>query len=70
MKFFVARDKNGTLWLYLGKPARYGEHFYSNNHGCVAANRASIENLWLKVDDYKNLKWEDEHVEVFINLED
>lgn len=70
VKFFIARDKNGILWLYLGKPVRCGEYFYSNNHGCVAANRASIENLGLKVDDYKGLKWEDEPVEVFLNLED
>ena len=28
--FYVARDKNGELWLYIGKPIRGKRIFYQN----------------------------------------
>ena len=53
--FYVARDKNGRLFLYLSKPFRRGDEFFSNERG----------NIMLR-----DLKWEDEPVEVFLNLDD
>ena len=70
--FYVARDKNGELWLYLGKPIRvkYKGVFVANNYvGSISYSR-SFKYLKLNIDDYKDLKWEDEPVEVFLNLED
>ena len=69
--FYVARDKNGSLWLYLGKPVRGNNEFYgvynrgSSNIGCH-----NFKNFGLNKDDFVNLKWEDEPVEVFLNMED
>lgn len=68
--FYVARDKNKELWLYLGKPIRGIESFSFNKHGSAIARSFSLENFGLNKDDYKDLKWEDEPVEVFINMED
>ena len=66
--FYVARDKNGELWLYLSKPMRMKEEFVSYSHGKTLTNHFSKYNLNDK--DYANLKWEDEPVEVFLNMED
>lgn len=32
-KFYVARDDNGTLWLYLGKPSRQGSSWRTSSNG-------------------------------------
>ena len=66
--FYVARDMNGKLFLYLSKPFRRGNEFFSNDHGSVMHH--SLKNFGLNPDDFKDLKWEDEPVEVFLNLED
>ena len=68
--FYVARDKDGTLWLYVGKPVRDEDSFVSNEHGCVITHSSLFEYLGLNINNYKDLKWEDEPVEVFLNLED
>lgn len=68
--FYVARDKNETLWLYMGKPIREDEAFQNNRHGYLITNSRSFENFGLNKDDYKDLKWEDEPVETFLDLED
>lgn len=69
--FYIARDKNGKLYLYMGKPFRDSSKFCSSlsNHSIILDNRYFN---WFKLneDDYNNLKWEDEPVEVFLNLED
>lgn len=72
VRFYVARDKDKTLWVYLGKPIRFKneEAFIASEHGCCISHSCGFENLGLKVDDYKNLKWEGEPAEVFLNLED
>lgn len=69
--FYVARDKDGSLWLYAGKPFRYEDYF------CASAEKKVMVLSWygfevfgLNKNDFDNLKWEDEPVEVFINLED
>lgn len=66
--FYVARDNNGKLWLYLGKPIRMKEQFVACSHGNNLSKHVS--KYGLKENDYNNLKWEDEPVEVFLNLED
>lgn len=72
VRFFVAKDKVGKLWLYLGKPTRdeVYETFMSNKYGCLMVTTSRFKYLGLNPDDFKNLKWEDEPVEVFINMED
>ena len=68
--FYVARDKIGELRLYLGKPDRGDTEFYcsSGKKGMCLTYR--LNNFELKDEDFDNLKWEDEPVEVFINMED
>lgn len=67
--FYVARDKNGSLWLYIGKPFRDDIIFRSNADKKVFCLSYNIEEYGLKYEDYDYLKWEDEPVEVFLNLE-
>ena len=35
--FYVVRDNDDLLWLYLGKPYRYVNGFNSCDNGCVIA---------------------------------
>ena len=69
--FYVARDKtHNLLWLYLGKPIRFKDDAWiPDKHGTVINSESSFEIIGLNKKDYDNLKWEDEPVEVFINLE-
>ena len=67
--FYVARDKSGGLWLYLKKPIRADGFFYCS-HGQILSSSDHFSKYGLNVLDYINLKWEDEPVEVFLNLED
>lgn len=67
--FYVARDKNGELWLYIGKPIR-GTNMFSSPLSNLFILPCNIFNhLGLNKKDYGNLKWEDEPVEVFLNME-
>ena len=70
--FYVARDKNGSIYLYLGKPQRGSYSFLSSYRTCstLMVNKNRFKNFGLNPDDFNNLKWEDEPVEVFINMED
>ena len=69
--FYVARDKSGTLCLYMCKPTRLETLFSScqGKGGCIGID---FQFKWygLNENDYKDLKWEDEPIEVFLNLED
>lgn len=66
--FYMARDKNGELYLYLGKPFRGDNEFYEDQDKGVTV--LPFYNLYgLKENDYDNLKWKDEPVEVFINVD-
>ena len=69
--YYVARDKGGILWLFMGKPIRRTE-FFSCPYGKLITNADADEfsNYGLNVRDFVNLKWEDDPVEVFINLEE
>ena len=68
--FYVARDKSGDLWLYIGKPFRMDNRFYSDSNKKVFCLTYCIEKFGLKYENFNYLKWEDEPVEVFLNLED
>lgn len=69
--FYVARDKDGGLYLYLGKPRRSTVFFISFVHPSDFICRSDrFDSFGLKEKDYANLKWEDDPVEVFINMKD
>ena len=68
--FYVARDKYGILYLYLGKPTRGTAFFISFVHPSALICRSDIlDSFGLKEKDYANLKWEDDPVEVFVNMD-
>lgn len=58
--FYVARDKNGLIYLYLSKPTRR----------LFIANENHFKDFGLSPDGFKDLKWGDEPIEVFVNIED
>lgn len=70
--FYVARDKNGCLWLYMGKPVRGDNEFYGglySNYDEFNYCSQDFERFGLNENDYANLKWEDGPLEVFVNME-
>ena len=67
--FYVARDEDNSLWLYLGKPIM-SEQVFTNPSPCrIIRSEKYFSDYGLDVNDYANLKWDDEPVEVFLNLE-
>ena len=70
--FYVARDKyNGRLYLYLGEPIKGIIRFHACHNGCIVSCVNSCTNLsdfGLNPKDFENLKFEDEPVEVFLDL--
>ena len=70
--FYVARDKTyNLLWLYIGKPIRFKDDAWIPDKHCTVINSESLFEIFgLNKKDYDNLKWEDEPVEVFLNLND
>ena len=70
VKFYVARDEDDSLWLYLSKPVRSEQKFMPTTYGRIIRSEKYFSNYGLDAKDYVNLKWEDEPVEVFLNLED
>ena len=68
--FYVARDKSSILYLYLGKPKRADFSFIPCKDGYCFVDIRYLRKFGLNPDDFKDLKWEDEPVEVFINMED
>lgn len=69
--FYVARDKTGHLFLHIGKPERRTASFLSRYGSFIdsIANVSSFKYFGLNPDDFKDLKWEDEPLEVFVNME-
>ena len=67
--FYVARDKNGKLWLYMGKPIRCDDAFIADLSKGNTLTNINFRCFGLNKNDYTNLKFEDEPVEVFLNLE-
>ena len=68
--FYVARDMDGKLFLYIGKPVRKSDEFDPCNGGKAIGSSRKFTQYGLNKNDYADLKWEDEPVEVFINMED
>ena len=70
--FYVARDKNGELWLYMGRTIRHESDFVScwEEGGKRMGHGSKLRMYGLNENDYKDLKWEDEPLEVFVNMED
>ena len=70
--FYVARDKSGLLNLYIGKPERAYSIFviFCGDFVCPLENEYDFKKFGLKSDDFKDLKWEDKPLEVFLNMED
>lgn len=68
--FYVARDSYGILFLYMGKPIRGTNEFLPSHYGRIINKARHFSKYGLNEKDYANLKWEDEPVEVFINMED
>ena len=68
--FYVARDMCGSLFLYFGKPYRDGSIFKANKSHLIFKTGSNLSRFGLNDNDYANLKWEDQPVEVFLNLED
>lgn len=66
--FYVARDKNTLLYLYLGKPKRSYYSFTPCKNGYCFMS--CFQKFGLNPDDFSDLKWEDEPVEVFLKLDD
>ena len=66
---YVARDKDGTLWLYSCKPIRGYTQFYCRYNERIFSLSCKTERFGVKKKDYDYLKWEDEPVEVFLKLE-
>ena len=67
--FYVARDMDGKLFLYIGKPVRKSDEFLPGNDVKLVAPSRKFSQCGLNKNDYADLKWEDEPVEVFINME-
>lgn len=67
--FYVARNKNNKLALWFGKPFR-GINSWINMDNSVILTNGKLNLYGLDVEDYNNLKWEDEPVEVLLNLDD
>ena len=67
--FYVARDKNGKLWLYMGKPIRCDDAFIADLSKGNTLTNINFRCFGLNENDYANLRFEDEPVEVFLNLE-
>lgn len=70
--FYVARDKDGTLWLYMGRTIRRESDFVScwEEGGKRMGHGSKLAMYGLNENDYKDLKWEDEPLEVFVTMED
>lgn len=61
---------NGRLYIYLGKPYRGEAEFRGSIYENIFVLTSNFKGSGLNEKDYEYLKWEDEPVEVFINLED
>ena len=68
--FYVARDKSGALWVYMGKPIRTSMGFLSSHYCRFLGIGEEFSQYGLNMHDFDNLKWEDEPVEVYINFKD
>lgn len=67
--FYITRDIDGDLILWIGKPKRDSLYKIWRGYGRVTwlASTDEIYLYNLNPKDFGNLKWEDEPIEVFVN---
>ena len=70
VKFYVSMDRDCSLWLYIGKPTKIKDDFMAGYQCRAIAGEDCFSEFGLDANDYVNLKWEDEPLEVFLNMED
>lgn len=71
IEMWLARDEDESLYLYYGqKPVRISDEFIICYSGNFIEGSKDFINYGLNENDYANLKWEDEPLEVFVNMED
>lgn len=63
---WIARDKNGELFLYLEKPGKADEHFFIKDDEEFNPFRA----LELPVSDYPSVTWENSPQQVELKLKE
>ena len=68
--FYVSRDMDGRLYLYLGKPLRGIAEFHGVEGKNIFVLTNNFKSFGLNQDDFKDLHWKDEPIEVFVNMED
>lgn len=68
--FYVTRDKNSSLNLWLNKPVRHKDIWGTGGLSHFIVTQQYFGNFGLNPSDYNNLNWEDEPVEIFLNMED
>ena len=57
--FYVARDKNGKLWLYMGKPIRFNNAFIADLSKGNTLTSINFRCFGLNENDYANLRFDD-----------
>lgn len=81
--FYVARNNDGNLNVFFNKPSRNCDFKKWRQYDFAKRGKGKFKwvstriveeeyfkDLRLNPDDFKYLKWEDEPIEVFLNLED
>ena len=69
VNFYMARDKDGELYLYLGKPLRnYDEFIGDITKGSIVLTGYHFNKFGLNKNDYAKLKWENEPIEVSVHM--
>ena len=66
--FYMVRDFDNVLRLYLGKPYIRSSGFYTISEGCFVTSQDYFYQFGLNIKDFKNLKFEDGPIEVFVNM--
>lgn len=67
--FYVVRDKDGELNMWFGTPYRYKGYWVNvYNSILIASGDKELKLYGLDKEDYDNLKWENEPIEVFLKL--
>lgn len=72
VRFYVARGKDGILRLYMGKPIRRESSFGScwKEGGKYIGLDSDLRVYGLNENDYADITWECEPLEVFISMDD
>lgn len=70
VRYYVAKDANGTLRLFLDKPTLFrNSTWYATKKGLLIANNDKIAQYGLDIEKFVSLTHNDEPVEVEITLE-